>query len=100
MSLKFSSYTYMLTFLLEGRTYSIKDHVCTICDVTNIWLCLSRSADSDYNSSLSRDIAAGGPARAPRLQLGQERLLHGFLQCDALQMKIFKRSIKNICFSF
>ena len=39
------------------------------------------------NSSLSGDVAAGGPARAPRLQLGQERLLHRLRQRDALQTK-------------
>ena len=44
---------------------------------------------ADYNSSLSGDVAAGGPARAARLQLGQEGLLHRLLQCDALQIKIF-----------
>ena len=41
------------------------------------------------NSSLSGDVAAGGPARAPCLQLGQEGLLHRLLQRDALQIKIF-----------
>ena len=46
------------------------------------------------NSSLSGDVAAGGPARAPRLQLGQEGLLHRLLQRDALQIKIFYRDIK------
>ena len=46
------------------------------------------------NSSLSGDVAAGGPARAARLQLGQERLLHRLLQCDALQIRIFYRDIK------
>ena len=51
------------------------------------------------NSSLSGDVAAGGPARAARLQLGQERLLHRLLQCDALQIKIFLFGIKNICFT-
>ena len=39
------------------------------------------------NSSLSGDVAAGGPARAARLQLGQEGLLHRLRQCDALQIK-------------
>ena len=39
------------------------------------------------NSSLSGDVAAGGPARAARLQLGQEGLLHRLLQRDALQIK-------------
>ena len=52
------------------------------------------------NSSLSGDVAAGGPARAPRLQLGQERLLHRLRQRDALQIKIFLFGIKNICFIF
>ena len=51
------------------------------------------------NSSLSGDVAAGGPARAPRLQLGQERLLHRLLQRDALQIKILCRGIKNMCFT-
>ena len=51
--------------------------------------CVCRSSDSDYNSSLSGDVAAGGPARAPRLQLGQKRLLHRLRQRDALQKKIF-----------
>ena len=47
------------------------------------------------NSSLSGDVAAGGPARAPRLQLGQEGLLHRLLQRDALQIK----NIQGVFFS-